>query len=369
MLSGLLVIDCTGPLGWVAGRMLADLGADVVKVEPPDGTGATDATWAAYNVNKRPLVCDLQSPAGRAVLLRLLEDADILLETAVPGSDEIGLFDFDALQARNGGLIHVSITPFGRTGPRAQWLAGDLELMAAGGAMSLAGEPDGEPVRVSVAQSYGWAGATAATGALTALYHRRQTGRGQQVDVSAQASVIAALANAPSFWDIERSLPTRAGAFMTGRSVHGANYRVFWPVKDGHCNFILYGGVAGRRTNEGLVAWMTEAGADLGVLADIDWAAFDPTQTNQAEVDAIEQPIGRFFLTLTKKQFLEGAHRREMLGYPVSTVADIADDPQLEARGFWVDLQNDDGTLERHCGGFAIVDGQRLVLKRPETKS
>ncbi len=130
-------------------------------------------------------------------------------------------------------------------------------------------------------------------------------------------------------------------------------------------NFILYGGVAGRRTNEGLVSWMTEAGADLGVLADIDWAEFDPTRATQAEVDAIEEPIGRFFLSLTKREFLEGACQREVLGYPVSTVADIATDPQLEARGYWRDLPGPDGATQRHCGGFAILDGARLRLRRP----
>ena len=112
---------------------------------------------------------------------------------------------------------------------------------------------------------------------------------------------------------------------------------------------------------------MREAGADLGALAAIDWARFDPTQATQAEVDAVEEPIGRFFLTLTKREFLDGAFEREMLGYPVSTVADIADDPQLEARGYWRDLPGPDGGTQRHGGGFAIVDGERLPVRRIAT--
>jgi crotonobetainyl-CoA:carnitine CoA-transferase CaiB-like acyl-CoA transferase len=238
-------------------------------------------------------------------------------------------------------------------------------MMAAGGAMSLAGEPGGLPVRVSVAQSYGWAGAQAALGAMMALTHRAATGRGQHVDVSAQAAVIASVAHAPASWDLLGINSTRAGAFMTGRSVHGANYRVFWPCKDGYLNFIIYGGFAGRRTNTSLVSWMTAAKAELGVLAGIDWRRFDPTQATQVEVDAIEDPIGRFFLTLTKAEFLEGAFEREMLGYPVFNVADIAADPQLEARGYWQDLPGPGGSTERFCGGFAIVDGERLELVRP----
>jgi crotonobetainyl-CoA:carnitine CoA-transferase CaiB-like acyl-CoA transferase len=183
--------------------------------------------------------------------------------------------------------------------------------------------------------------------------------------VSAQASVLASIAHAPASWDLIDINPRRAGAFMTGRSVHGAVYRVFWPCKDGYLNFIIYGGVAGRRTNEGLCAWMRDAGADLGVLADIDWATFDSTQTNQEQVDAMEEPIGRFFKTVTKAEFLQQAFEREMLGYPVNNVADIAHDPQLEARRFWADLPSPGGGTERHCGGFAVVDGERLPVSRP----
>ena len=104
---------------------------------------------------------------------------------------------------------------------------------------------------------------------------------------------------------------------------------------------------------------MRERGAVLGPLAAIDWSRWDPTRATQAEVDAIEVPIGRFFASLAKREFLEEAHGREMLGYPVSTVADIAADPQLEARGFWRDVRGPDGRTERHCGAFVVVDGRR----------
>ena len=249
----------------------------------------------------------------------MVAKADFLLETAQPGSDVAALFDIETLSALNPKLIHVSVTPFGRSGPHAEWHASDLELMAASGAMSLAGEPGGLPLRVTAPQSQPWAASQAACGAMVALTARNMTGRGQHVDVSAQAAVIASIAHAPSFFDLVNQIPKRAGAFMTGRSVHGAIYRVFWPCKDGYLNFIIYGGVAGRRTNEGLCAWMRDAGAELGVLADIDWATFDSTQTTQAQVDAMEEPIGRFFGTVTKAEFLQQAFEREMLGYPSTT--------------------------------------------------
>src|ERR671936_2490232 len=141
--------------------------------------------------------------------------------------------------------------------------------MAAGGAMALAGEPDGLPVRVSEPQSHGWAGAHAAIGALVALFRREATGRGDLVDVSAQASVIAALSHAPAFVDLLGVEPTRAGAFMTGRSIKGARYRVFWPCRDGYINFIFYGGVAGGGTQGQLVGRERECGAHLRALSAI----------------------------------------------------------------------------------------------------
>ncbi len=359
MLQTCRVVDATDRLGWLAGRLLADLGARVVKLEAP-GAGLCSPHWRAYNVDKRLVRFDFDSELAARRLAELASEADILLATPGPGQSD--LYDYGRLAAANPALVLVCITPFGLTGPKAGWLASDLEIMAAGGAMSLAGEPGGTPLRVSAAQAYAWAGAQAAVGALIALYHRRATGHGQLVDVSAQAAVITALSHAPAFVDIAGTSPTRAGAFITGRSETGARFRAYWPCADGYLNFILYGGAAGRRTNEQLVSWMRSRGAERGALATQDWAQWDPTMATQAEVDALEAPIARFFATLTKREFLEGAHQREMLGYPVSTVADIAADPQLAARGFWQDLPGSAGGVERHCGVFVVVDGKRPSL-------
>jgi benzylsuccinate CoA-transferase BbsE subunit len=105
---------------------------------------------------------------------------------------------------------------------------------------------------------------------------------------------------------------------------------------------------------------MRERGAELGALAQADWKTWDPTKADQAEVDAIEAPVLAFFAGLTKREFLTEGHRREMLGYPVSTVADIASDPQLEARGFF---QRVAGSQARFCGSFAVIDGERPPLR------
>jgi crotonobetainyl-CoA:carnitine CoA-transferase CaiB-like acyl-CoA transferase len=359
MLQRCEVVDVTDRLAWLAGRRLGDLGADVVKVEAPDAN-VDGAEWRALNVNKRLVRLDVTTGTGVVQFDQLVAAADIVLCTPHPGTP--GTLDPRRIAERHPKAVIVSVTPFGLKGPKANWLASDLELMAAGGAMSLAGESDGAPMRVSAPQAYAWAGGQAAVGALVALHHQRRTGRGQLVDVSAQSAVITALSHAPAFVDLLGTTPTRAGAYMTGRSVTGAQFRVFWPCRDGYLNFILYGGAAGRRTNEQLVAWMREADCELGPLAGIDWSRWDPTRATQAEVDAIEAPIGRFFATIGKRDFLEETHRREMLGYPVSTVADIAADPQLEARGFWQDLRGPDGRMERHCGSFVVVDGVRRPL-------
>jgi len=360
LLSGIWVIDATNRFGWLTGRILADLGAEVIKVDPPK-TEQDGPDWRAFNVNKRVLDLDLSRSEDQAVFNQLLSRADICLVT--PGRDDPNKLDPDELRKKNPHLLVVAITPFGSTGPRRHWRGGDIEVMAAGGAMSLAGEPDGVPLRVSEPQSYNWAGAQAAIGALVALFRRDVSGEGGLVDVSAQASVVIASAHAPAFFDLLGVIPHRAGAFITGRSISGARFRVFWPCGDGYINFIFYGGVAGRRTNEQLVAWMRERGEDLGALAGIDWSIFDVVRATQAEVDAIEAPVLRFFSTITKREFLIEAHRREMLGYPVSTVADIASDPQLKERGFFSAVEGIDGLTQHHCGGFLIVDEQRPPIR------
>src|SRR6266516_2401916 len=260
LLSDVLIIDATDRLGWLAGRLLADLGADVIKLEPP-GTDRSCADWRAFNVNKRIVELDPQTAADRTRVEELLRTADICLLT--PGSSGASL-DPSALRGDYPRLVVVVIQPFGGVGPRSAWKASDIELMAAGGAMALAGEPDGMPVRVSEPQSYGWAGAQAAVGALVALFRREATGRGDLVEVAAQASVIAALSHAPAFADLIGIEPTRAGACM-----------------------------AGRPTNAHLVAWMRECAADLGALAPIDWQHWDPTKADQAEVHAIEPPVAK----------------------------------------------------------------------------
>ena len=173
LLSDVLVVDATDRFGWLAGRVLADLGADVVKLDPP-GTDRSHPDWRGFNINKRLIELDPAKAPDQRRLEELLAKADICLIT--PASFE-GFLDPETLRKRHRHLVVVAITPFGRAGPRRGWRASDLEVMAAGGAMALAGEPGGVPLRVSEPQSYGWAGAQAATGAMVALCRRAVSGR------------------------------------------------------------------------------------------------------------------------------------------------------------------------------------------------
>lgn len=352
MLQSYRALDLTGSLGVLCGKILADLGADVIKVEAPGGDPGRltppfrddrphperSLYWFAYNTNKRSITLDITTASGRDQFRRLVRTADLVLESGRPGELEALGLGYRDLAAVNPRIVLVSMTPFGQDGPYRHFLGTDLEVMALSGAMSLAGEPDGPPLRITLPQAPMWVGAEAAVGALTALYHRERTGRGQHVDVSAQAAVGLALTQAPVWWDMHRLNPQRAGVYITGRSMTGAKMRAYWPCRDGWVNFILYGGAAGRRTNQALVAWMAEHNMAPPALLERDWSRLDVTKITQAEIDDIEAPVAAFFRGITKAEFLAGVVERGMLGYPVSTAADILADPHLEARGFWQDV-------------------------------
>ena len=367
-LSPYRILDLTDELGFLCGKTLGDLGADVIKVERPGGDAARrigpyldgerdpekSLYWFAFNNNKRGITLNLEAPEGQALFKRLVEKADFVLETFRPGYLEgIGL-GHDVIRAANPDTVLVSITPFGLTGPYSRYRATDIEIMAMSGCMSLTGDPDKPPLRVTFPQSYQWTGSYAAMAALVAHTQRRRTGRGEHVDVSAQACMLWGFSHAHTFWDLNRSVEKRAGSFMTGRTITGAKMRVFWPCKDGYLNFIIYGGEAGRKTNQALVEWMAEKGEAPAFLLEKDWGTFNIEQVTQDEIDIMEEPIAEFFTGVTKQEFFEAVTGRGMLGYPVSTAQELLADPQLKARDFWQEVEHPE--LNRsltYPGGFA----------------
>ena len=343
------VLDLSDESGFSCGKILADLGADVIKIEPPGGDAARligpfpgdrpdpekSIYFISYNAGKRGITLNVQSPAGRDLLRKLVARADFLIETFPPGTLQQWGVSFETLRRLNPRLIVVSITPFGQTGPYRDYKGSDLVVMAMSGLMSLIGERDKMPLRVSLPQSPMWAGMYAAAGALTAHYFRQMTGTGQHVDVSLQSSLLWALANAPAFWATNRTNPVRDGSRITGRSITGANMRAIYRCKDGYINFIIYGGKAGRRSNQALVGWMAERGLATVALLEKDWSRFSIEQSTQEEIDEIERPIAELFLRYTKSEFLEEAFKREIIGYPVANARDILNDPHLKDREFW----------------------------------
>ena len=379
LLSPFRVLDLTDEWGFLCGKILGDLGADVIKIERPGGDPARNIGpflhdqvhpekslyWFAFNNNKRGVTLNLESDRGRKIFGQLVAKADFVLESFTPGILDGLDLGYEALSRLNPRLVLTSITPFGQTGPYSRFNASDIEVLAMSGCMSLTGDPSRAPLRVTFPQSYQWTGSYAAMGTMIAHLQRQRTGEGQHVDVSAQACLLWAFSHAHTFWDLNRHLEKRAGSFMTGRSITGAKMRVFWPCKDGYLNFIIYGGEAGRKTNQALVDWMDSKGMALEFLKKKDWKVFNIAEVTQEEIDQMEEPIGRFFQGVTKKEFLEEVISRGMLGYPVSTTREILEDSQLKARGYWQTVDHPElGTSLLYPGAFAKFSSAECPLRR-----
>jgi benzylsuccinate CoA-transferase BbsE subunit len=204
-LEGIRVLDLTSPLGNYAAKLMADFGADVIKVEPiygdafraqgpmPEQAAYRDAglPFILNNMNKRSLTLDLESAAGQMLFRRLAKQADVVLETADPGWMDSRGIGYSALSVLNPGLVYTAITPFGQTGPHAGYRASDLTIQAMGGALALTGDPGERPVAGGIRVAEKMAGYTAATATAFAVHYRLATGKGQFIDVSAQEAVIS----------------------------------------------------------------------------------------------------------------------------------------------------------------------------------
>jgi crotonobetainyl-CoA:carnitine CoA-transferase CaiB-like acyl-CoA transferase len=217
MLSPYRVLDLTDERGLLCGKILADLGADVLQIEPPAGNTARRVApfyrddpnpegslfWWAYAANKRSVTLDLTCADGKALFERLVRSAHFVIESGAPAElTALGL-GYERLAEINPDLIVVSITAFGQTGPYAAYHASDLVGMGLGGFMYVTGDPDRAPLRVGFPHFYLHGSAAAATGAMLAHAQRVLTGQGQHVDVSCQESVARSLANSVANYGIE----------------------------------------------------------------------------------------------------------------------------------------------------------------------
>lgn len=353
-LSPYTALDLTeGGFNW-CGKVLADLGADVIKVEPPDGSPTRNIGpfvdgiegpdrslfWASYCVNKRSVTLDLRSEVSVATLRSLAASADILIESFRPGHMAgLGL-GYDDLKADNAALVYTSITPFGQSGPYSEYVAPDLVAWSMGGMQYLGGNEDRQPVRISAPQSELHAGAHAAAGTMAAFWQSRKTGRGQHVDVSMQTAVIWTLMNATPFPPLHGTNMERSGDY---RSRGHIVVRHVFSCRDGHLSVLQ-----APRTLRGLAEWMVEEGVAPDWLAEIDWDEWNPAAIAEDDLDGIElfnrvqTRMEEFVASKTKNDLYLRAIDHGMLIAPCHTVKDIAESVQLEARDFWHDLEYPD---------------------------
>jgi crotonobetainyl-CoA:carnitine CoA-transferase CaiB-like acyl-CoA transferase len=349
LLGDYRVLDLTDEKGYLCGKILADLGADVIKVEKPGGDSSRSIgpfyhnipdtqrslSWMAHNANKRSITLNIETADGKSLFERLVMKTDIIIESFPPGYLDGLRLGYSTLSQNNPEIIMASITPFGQNGPYKDFQATDIVVMAMGGVMHGWGDSDRPPVRLSVDQAYYHAATDAAVGSVMALYYREISGEGQHVDVSAQESVTMAVLEAAPYWDINHVIRGRTGSVRASISKESIIARHTWPCKGGFITFEVLGGIAGANFNRALIEWAIEEGMRDESLQNMNWQTFDYVTATQEQHDHIGDFIGTFFLTHTKEELFRGAIDRRIILYPVADVRDIAEDEQLKARDFW----------------------------------
>ena len=351
-LSSVRVLDITNERGFLCGKILADLGADVIKIEPPGGDRARNIGpfykailhpekslfWFSYNANKRGITLNLKKEEGRNLLRKLAKQTDILIESFPPGKMKQWVLDYEDLSKINPGLIYTSITPFGRTGPYKDYKETDLIMMAMGGPLFLTGDPDRPPVQIGYPQAYLHGGAEAAVATLMALYHRELSGEGQLVDLSIQQSLLTSTFQTPATWYLNQEILPRMG---TERAIGpGFHMPVVWPCKDGYVNFTVLGGVPGRKTMGALAKWMEEEEMGDEFISQTDWGSFDFYGLTTEIVARTVEPITHFFMHHTKAEIFQEFIRRGAMVFPVTTSEDIARSSHLAEKGFWQEVEH-----------------------------
>ena len=340
LLEGVRVLDLThffaGPY---CTKLMAGLGADVVKVERPGGdpvralgpfaSGASpeppeDGPWHLYlNTGKRSVVLDIKTGSGRQALLELAAKADILVENFAPRTmDRLGL-GYAALREANPALVMTSISNFGQTGPHRDWKAAEINLYAMGGLMNITGEPEQEPLKEGMPLAQLGAGQNAFAASMAALMYAEETGEGQQIDVSIAEYATNILENALMQYSYSGQEYTRVGNRGYGRAAWG-----IYPCRDGHVGII-----AGPDHRWPEVAHIMEREE----LADPRFASRRGRQDNADEIDALMLP----WLFDHGKVEIFKAGQESGLGFSfVATMKDILEMEQLLARDYFVRLDH-----------------------------
>lgn len=344
-LEGLRVLDLSGPMGNYTGKLFADMGADVILVEPPGGTelrreppfiddvAGTERSlnFAYQNTSKRGICLNLDTASGQRMLRDLAATADLVIETAPPGwmkARALGYEDFARLRPQ---IVVASITSFGQTGPYAQLQATDLVGLALGGLLHMGGYRDAAPTQAHGDQAFKCAAMYGAVAAMLAVTEAELTGQGQHVDISMQESVTLALENAAQTYDLEgvvRQRPLGDQRF--------AGYGLF-ECKDGYI-FLGSRGIGNSPAWSRSMQWFKDEGMEgADRLLGPEWSDLGYLKGDEAR-----EVFGELFMNWARKHtkawlYSEGQKRGIPLA-PVSTPADLLANPQLQARGHFVEF-------------------------------
>lgn len=369
-LKGVRVIELARILaGPWAGQLLADLGADVIKVENPDG-GDDTRKWgppfvtghdgenlsAAYyhacNRGKRSMAIDFSTSEGAEIVRKLVGTADILIENfKLGGLKKYGL-DYDSLKAINPRLVYCSITGFGQTGPYAPRAGYDFIVQGMSGLMSITGAADGEPQKVGVAVTDIFTGLYSVIAIQAALRHAEATGKGQHIDMALLDSQVSVLANQNLNYLLSGVAPVRMG----NAHPNIAPYEVL-PVSDGH--FILAVG------NDGQFA-------KFCAVVGLDGLAADPAfATNAARVanrDALRGHMLPALAAFARDDLLTRLQAAGVPASPINTIAQMFEDPQTLSRGMRVDLDDGHGNALPSVRAPMMMSGTPLTYERPSPR-
>ncbi|HEU0075281.1 MAG TPA: CoA transferase, partial [Dehalococcoidia bacterium] len=376
LLGGIRVLDLATERAELTGRLLADLGADVLKVEPPRGVAArrrppfdkagASLYWASVGVGKQSAVIDLGDAAGRERVRALAARADVLVESFDPGYMSGLRLGYDELRPLNPSLIYVSVTPFGQKGPKAAWPATDLTLEAAAGRVGLQGDRDRPPIPVGYPQASFHAGARAAADAVIALNERAVSGLGQHLDMSMLETVVfTLLASAgfphytggeqPGFGDDRAEAPApQPGAFL-GRAECADGYVVVTATSNAQLV---------RCIPETVLPALDAAGRDTSALRALDWealvAAIGAHGVSDADLTAALEAVRDFFKLKTKRELIEWAWTNDVHLGPSNTTADLLANPHLRERGYWQQVGS------RTQPGLSVrASRSPIVIQRP----
>ena len=342
-LHGLRVLNLSDDKGQFGTKLMADMGADVLKIEPPGGDPVRrlgpfyhdqdelekSLYWFMLNTSKRSLTLDITTARGAELFKRLVATADFVVESFPPGTlERLGL-GYETLTRVRPDVILTSITNYGQSGPYREYLATDLDALAMGGILYLCGDPDRPPTRVSVPQAPIYAGLHAYIGSLLAHYHRLESGVGQWVDVSMQECATL-LHYSQLVWNAYGLVMPRLGDRL--QVAPGAVVRYCFPCQDGYVQAIP------QLTWSTFVPWMDEHGM-AGELTSPEWQERLQTLVSdweQAHIDYSEQLIAAFLACFTKQDLYTEGQRRHQLVYPVYNARDSLADEQLRQRQYFV---------------------------------